>query len=326
MSRRNGRRLSRALDTEARIDVHLQRARAAGIHRTVVFPVFNSDYAAANTRLARIVHRYPRELIGFAAVNPARDRGRVTTMVRRAVEDYGFRGLKVHGLDAFPGREVCDVARRYGIPVLVDVVRKLHAVEMLAEQYPDLNFIVPHMGGFADDWMTHMHLIDQLCRFPNVYADTSGVRYWEVLVRAVRRAGPGKLLFGSDGPLLHPALELFKIKLLRLSPVDEARVTGGTILRLLGMTFLGHPPRLHIDSVRAGFLINHKKGITRWLLYMGISSWFAMATATANRLIHFSTPCSPPPAKPETLEVARTLAEVVQELPPQEQPFIIRGR
>ena len=112
-------------DTEARIDVHLQRARAAGIHRTVVFPVFNSDYAAANARLARIVHRYPRKLIGFAAVNPARDRGRVTTMVRRAVEDYGFRGLKVHGLDAFPGREVCDVARRYGIPVLVDVVRKL---------------------------------------------------------------------------------------------------------------------------------------------------------------------------------------------------------
>ena len=89
------------------------------------------------------------------------------------------------------------------------------------------------MGGFADDWMTHLHLIDQLVRFPNVYADTSGVRYWEVLVRAVRRAGPGKLLFGSDGPR-SIRLRTLQDQLLRLSPVDEARVTGGTILRLFG--------------------------------------------------------------------------------------------
>ncbi len=56
--------------------------------------------------------------------------------------------------------------------------------------------------------MTHLHVIDQLCRYPNVYADTSGVRYGNLLVQAVKRAGPHKLLFGSDGPLLHPALEL----------------------------------------------------------------------------------------------------------------------
>jgi uncharacterized protein len=221
-------------DTEARIDAHLERARAAGIHKTVVFPVFNADYASANIRLAGIVRAYPDELIGFAAINPARDAGRADSMVRRAVEDYGFRGLKVHGYDSFPNRAVCDAARRYRIPILVDVVRRVAAVEMLAEQYPDLNFIIPHLGGFADDWMVHMQVIDQLCRFANVYADTSGVRYWEVLVRAVRRAGPHKLLFGSDGPLLHPALELFKIKLLRLPAPHEALISGGNALRLLG--------------------------------------------------------------------------------------------
>ena len=78
-----------------------------------------------------------------------------------------------------------------------------------------------------------MHLIDQLCRFPNVYADTSGVRYWECLVQAVKRAGPHKILFGSDGPLLHPAVELYKIKMLRLPPQEEALITGGNIARLL---------------------------------------------------------------------------------------------
>jgi predicted TIM-barrel fold metal-dependent hydrolase len=221
-------------DTEARIDAHLERARAAGIHKTVVFPVFNADYASANARLARIVHAYPTELIGFGAINPARDAARADGMIRRAVEEYGFRGLKVHGYDSFPNRAVCEAARRFRIPILVDVVRRVAAVEMLAEQYPDLNFIIPHLGGFADDWMVHMQVIDQLCRFANVYADTSGMRYWEVLVRAVERAGPHKLLFGSDGPLLHPALELHKIKLLHLPPSQEALITGGNALRLMG--------------------------------------------------------------------------------------------
>lgn len=230
-------------DTEARIEQHLKRAHAAGIGRTVVFPVFNSDYAAANARLARIVRAHPRELIGFAAVNPARDAGRVAAMIGRAVEVYGFRGVKVHGHDSLPTREVCEVVRRYRIPLLVDVVRKVAVVEMLAEQYPDVNFIIPHLGGFADDWMTHMAVIDQLCRFPNVYADTSGVRYWEALLRAMRRAGSRKLLFGSDGPQLHPGLELHKIKLLRLPAHEEALITGGNAARLLGQCARGSRSR-----------------------------------------------------------------------------------
>jgi hypothetical protein len=156
-------------------------------------------------------------------------------MIRRAVEDYGFRGLKIHGLDSFPGREVCEVARHYKLPLLLDVVGRLGAVEMLASQYSDLNFIIPHMGTFSDNWMTHLHLIDQLCRFPNVYADTSGVRYWECLLQAVKRAGPHKILFGSDGPLLHPGIELYKIKMLKLPPAQEALITGGNLVRLLRM-------------------------------------------------------------------------------------------
>jgi predicted TIM-barrel fold metal-dependent hydrolase len=220
-------------DTEAKIEPHLERARAAGIDRTVVFPVFNSDYAAANDRLARIVRRYPHELIGFAALNPRTDAGRISVILGRAVEVYGFCGVKIHGFDAFPTREVCEVVRRYRLPILVDVVRQVGRIEMLAQQYPEVSFIVPHLGGFADDWMTHLHVIDQLCRLPNVYADTSGVRYWNALAQAVRRAGAGKILFGSDGPQLHPALELYKIRLLRLPAPEQALILGGNLLRLL---------------------------------------------------------------------------------------------
>jgi predicted TIM-barrel fold metal-dependent hydrolase len=221
-------------DTEARIEPYLQRAQRAGIDRTVVFPVFSSDYAAANERLARIVARWPDRLIGFAAIDPARDQGRTAQMVGRAVEVLGFRGIKVHGHDSFPGRAVCEAAKRWGLPILVDVVRRTAAVEMLASQYPEINFIVPHLGGFADDWMVALQVVDQMTRYPNVYADTSGVRYFDALLEAVRRAGPGKLIFGSDGPQLHPEVELTKVRMLDLPPRWERMVTGGTIARLLG--------------------------------------------------------------------------------------------
>ena len=211
-------------------------AAAAGVDRTVVFPVFNRDYAAANERLAAIVRHHKGRLIGFAAVDPGRDAGRVGSLVDAAVGRHGFRGLKVHSLDSPLTREVCEAARRHRIPILVDVVRKPVIVEMAASQYPDVPFIVPHLGAFADDWMTHMAVIDQLCRFENVFADTSGVRYFDVLVAAVRRAGAGKLIFGSDGPLLHPGVELAKVRALGLPPRAEAMVVGGNLSRLLGAT------------------------------------------------------------------------------------------
>lgn len=116
-------------------------------------------------------------------------------------------------------------------------------VEMLAGQYPDVNFIVPHLGGFADDWMVHLQVVDEFARLPNVYADTSGVRYFDALVLAVRRGGPGKLIFGSDGPQPHPGVELHKVRQLCLPPAAEAMATGGTILRLLGPGVAATPAR-----------------------------------------------------------------------------------
>ena len=89
------------------------------------------------------------------------------------------------------------------------------------------------MGSFWDDWRAQQPMVDLLVRYPNVYADTSGVRRFDYLVEAVRRAGAGKLLFGSDGPWLHPALELQKIRLLRLPADQEALILGGNAQRLL---------------------------------------------------------------------------------------------
>ncbi len=133
-------------DTAAPLDKYLRRAAQAGIDRTVVFAAFHSDYAAANRELARIVASRSDRLCGFAFVNAARDRGRVRAMVDAAVNRYGFLGIKVHRHDAPITREVCEAARAFRLPVLYDVAGEVAVVELLAQEYPDLTFIIPHLG------------------------------------------------------------------------------------------------------------------------------------------------------------------------------------
>jgi hypothetical protein len=49
---------------------------------------------------------------------------------------------------------------------------------------------------------------------------------------AYERAGAHKILFGSDGPWLHPGVELAKILYLKASPQDQALMLSGNFLRL----------------------------------------------------------------------------------------------
>jgi predicted TIM-barrel fold metal-dependent hydrolase len=219
-------------DTDAPLGAYLRRARRAGITRTVIFPPFSSDYAAGNHHIARLVAQRPDLFLGFAFVHPARDRGRVGAMLREAVA-RGLVGVKVHRHDDRITREICDAAAALGLPVLYDVTGEIETVELLAVEYPGVDFIVPHLGSFADDWKAQRALLDPLQRHANVFTDTSGVRRFDLLVEAVERAGAGKVLFGTDGPWLHPGLELAKIRALGLSPADEALVLGGNLRRLL---------------------------------------------------------------------------------------------
>jgi uncharacterized protein len=221
-------------DTAAPLHHYLRRAAKAGIQRTVLFSVLTSDYATANREVARLIAAKPGRFLGFAFVHAQQDKGRILPMIRQAVEEFGFVGIKAHRHEAPISRELCEAARAFALPVLYDVTGEISVCELLAEEYPEVNFIIPHLGSFGDDWRAQVALIDHLTRHPNIFTDTSGVRRFDLLVEAVQRAGAKKILFGSDGPWLHPGLELAKIKALGLPPQDEALILGGNLLRLIG--------------------------------------------------------------------------------------------
>ena len=154
-------------------------------------------------------------------------------MVKEAVGRFGFCGIKVHRHDARITREVCEAGRKYLLPILYDVMGEVSIIKLLARDYPDIDFIIPHLGSFADDWKAQGLLIRHVARYPNIYTDTAGVRRFDLVAEAVQRAGANKVLFGSDGPWLHPKLELEKVFALKLKSHEEQLVLGGNIFRLI---------------------------------------------------------------------------------------------
>lgn len=239
--------LTSPLGTVLPLASFLRRARAAGIGLVNLLPSFQRDYAAANRDVSDLVRGSCERLTGFALLHPVRDAGAVYEIVRRAVVEQGFVGIKVHRVDAPISDEICEAARELALPVLYDIVGKVRDVERLGRMYPEVDFIIPHLGSYADDWRAQTRLIDYLVAFPNLYTDTSGVRRFDVLERAIRSAGPTKVLFGSDGPWCHPAVELAKVRHLRLPSPAERLVLGGNFLRLVNIA----PRAVDLPAMRA---------------------------------------------------------------------------
>ncbi|HEX7905266.1 MAG TPA: amidohydrolase family protein [Chitinophagaceae bacterium] len=219
-------------DTRAPLRNFLTWTKNAGIARINLFAAFHSDYSIANAEVASIVSSNPEKFSGFAFVHAVHDRGRIFRLVETAVEEYGFCGIKVHRHDARISREICETARYFSIPVLYDVVGEVSMIELLATEYPDVNFIIPHLSSFADDWRAQIAFIPMMERHSNVYTDTSGVRRFDLLEMAFKRAGAGKILFGSDGPWLHPKVELEKIFALTQHKPDLQKMLAENFLRL----------------------------------------------------------------------------------------------
>lgn len=227
--------LSGPWDTRADLTDYLTRCTEAGITRSVVFAALQRDYRVGNAHVASEIAQRPDRLLGLLFLDGRMGAAVVDGEIRRHVRPgSGFVGIKVHRHDAPLSRTLCEAAARHRLPVLYDVAGDVATIELFAREYPQVNFIIPHLGSFADDWKAQLALIDHLQRHPNVYADTAGVRRFDLLQEAVDRAGAGKLLFGSDGPWLHPGVELAKVYALKLSAHDTRRILSGNLLRLIG--------------------------------------------------------------------------------------------
>ncbi|MHC4168163.1 MAG: amidohydrolase family protein [Planctomycetota bacterium] len=209
----------------------LTRAAEVGIDKTIIFPINNATYKEANEEIASYVRRWPDKFIGFAKHDSKTEAGRIRKMLVHEVRELGLRGLKLHGV---PTKEMTETAAELRIPILFHPPKVNDSLEVI-ESNPEVSFIMAHLGCFASrDWREHVRAIDAAKRLANLYLDTSSVVFFKYLEQAARELPPEKLVFGSDGPLVDSRVELYKIRLLKLTKEKEQLVLGGNILRILG--------------------------------------------------------------------------------------------
>src|SRR2546429_4355208 len=206
-----GEAMAAPWSTFADPEVTLGRAQEAGIDKTIIFPINNPTYERANEEVAQIVKKYPGKFIGFAKHDPVTEAGKIKQLLSYEVKDLGLKGLKLHQL---PTREVLDVVAALEIPILFHPP-KVADYHMIAATYPQINFILAHLGSFASqNWSEHLQAIDVARRYPNVYLETSSVVFFEYLEMAARELTAAKLFFGPAGPFVGSGAETLKNPLL----------------------------------------------------------------------------------------------------------------
>ena len=209
----------------------LTRAAEAGIDKTIIFPINNTTYREANEEIASYVRRWPDKLIGFAKHDSKTEAGKIRDMLHHEILKLGLRGLKLHGI---PTKEMVETAAELRIPILFHPPKVRDSLEVI-ESHPEVSFILAHLGCFASrDWREHVHAIEAAKRIANLYLDTSSVVFFKYLEQAAHELPPEKLIFGSDGPLVDSRVELYRIRLLKLTQEKERLILSGNILRLLG--------------------------------------------------------------------------------------------
>jgi predicted TIM-barrel fold metal-dependent hydrolase len=123
---------------------------------------------------------------------------------------------------------------RGGLPVLVHSGHPIFtlpwSIEELAVSFPDVPVVMAHMGHGNAVYINAA--IDIAERRPNVYLETSGMPMHTKIAEAVARVGAGRVLYGSDAPFHHPAVEILRVRVSGLHAPDLDRVLRQNSLEL----------------------------------------------------------------------------------------------
>ena len=210
------------------------------------------DLIEQNEYLCEVAASSEGRVTALATVNPALPEW--DRVARHAIRlgARGFGELRPHNQGWDPlgpeGDALCGLAEAEGMVLLWHVSEPLgHAypgkaggispVELcrVAERFPGVRMIAAHLGGGLS---FYLQMPELKAAIGNVYFDTAAVSllYDEASVtRLVDLAGAGRVLFGSDYPLLSPRRQLER--LLGELPGDVAEaVCGGNAVKLFSDT------------------------------------------------------------------------------------------
>jgi len=203
----------------------------------------------SNDEVAGFVREAPERLVGVGSVDISRPREAVRE-IRRCVRELGFRAIRVlpwlwelpptHARFYPVYSECCEL----GIPFCTQVGhtgplmpsefgRPIPYIDQVAIDFPDLVIVCGHIGY---PWTEEM--IAVATKHANVYIDTSAYtvrRYPLALVAYLRGRGSGKVLFGTNWPMITPRKALEGLDELQLPPPVRAAFLADNAVRVFGL-------------------------------------------------------------------------------------------
>ncbi len=234
-----GERLDDTYQIECTTEKIISCMDEAGVDKSCIMPVTYEDYEPGIQEVREAVAAYPDRLIGYARVN-LNSPERAFEQVRRCFEQYNFRAVKLLS-GGFPTRPFMEMLSEYGRPLLLHGstdMEFIDAVSRLARAYPRVPVICAHMGGFGSNvfWPGFVKLYAvEAKQIPNLYLDTAFVLLHQWIGMAVEICGPEKVLFGSDAPILHPAVVLKQIELCHFTASEQKMILETNARKLLGV-------------------------------------------------------------------------------------------
>lgn len=162
----------------------------------------------------------------------------------KAVEELetGVREWGIQGLKLMPTKHGYPIVSNLAHPLIakcaeLDIPVSIHseggyahplAIASLAMKFPEVPVIMDHMG--YRYWVRDA--IEAARQVPNLYLATTAVMEPLFIDMAINAVGVERIVFGSNGPMVIPKMQLEVIRFLQLPPQDEAKILGDTLANL----------------------------------------------------------------------------------------------
>jgi len=222
----------------------LAAADEAGIDKLCVSSVeaIEFDMEKGNKQIYQLMKQYPNRVIGFAGVPTPYFGKKGVEEVQRAVEVYGMKGL---------GELVTTPGYPIDIPQWIAILEKAATLKVpalvhaspgpcgrAAERVPEVTILLAHMGtGLGLEVGEWLDAIEMAKTHPNVYLETcTSITDYGQIEMAVNELGADRIVFGTDTPLLDPAVQKAKITGAEISAEARQLILGSTMARLLNIS------------------------------------------------------------------------------------------
>ena len=232
---------SQYLQIDADAETLIRIADELGFDRLFVTHVTSLYYEMreGNDELGQDLQRFGDRLLGYVTLPTHRLGQAASDEIRRCVERYGMKGVKMYSHPESPITEassttILETAADLKLPVLGHFTPE--ECDVLMPRVPEARIMMAHMGGqpYA---MGNWHLaVEVAARHANLYLDTASSQIDNGMIEhAVEQLGGEKILFGTDTPLLDPWVQRAKIEGAQIPDEAKRLILGGNLQRLLGL-------------------------------------------------------------------------------------------